>query len=399
MVSRPEETPPRADAPNSQNVFNRLVRTMSGRSVANDNIATPPAVTTQATETGTNQASEGTQSATSVSSQTQNKRRLSIGEKLKKLTQDLRPRGRNKATLSSPEITTGDVSGVTIGGNESELEQVHHARMLSVVMELAEGQDPPPNEPSSSTGLVAPSLSPSAFAKHLRDLIDPLPFPTFSTPITPPKLPQRDKKGRPMSPPTATPISDSKLIALLSSATYMNGSKAGDKSHPSVWNLLEKLGVPPHGLPSTEEQPLGEDGTEGRGEDGTDQPGSNDPGFFSGTSSVMVYSPLIPGNEDLVELGELVPISFQEEVVHGASAATSWTSIWPLSLISGWTQFGIQTAVMETPTHSFSGDFLISSDVTTVNSSGKTVRVKTTSAWVPSTTKLSFQVMWWGYRL
>ena len=382
------------DPSNSQNVFNRLVRSMSGRSLANDNIAASSAVTT--TETGTNQASK---SATSVSSQTQNKRRLSIGEKLKKLTQDLRPRGRNKATLSSPEITTGDVAGVTISGIESELEQVHHARMLSVVMELAEGHEPPPNEPSSSTGSAAPSLTPSAFAKHLRDLIDPLPFPTFSTPITPPKLPQRDKKGWPISPPTATPISDSKLIALLSSATYMNGSKAGDKSHPSVWNFLEKLGVPPHGLPPTEEQPSGQDETEGRGDDGTDQPGRSDPGFFSGTSSVMVYSPLIPGNEDLVELGELVPISFQEEFVHDALAAASWTSIWPLSLISGWTQFGIQTAVMETPTHSFSGDFLISSDVTTVNSSGKTVRVKTTSAWVPSTTKLSFQAMWWGYRL
>lgn len=383
------------DAPSSQNVFKSLVRTMSGKTVADNHISASSHVfTTQSARPETNQTLERTQSAKSLSSQTSNQRRFNIGERLKRLTQDLPLRGNDKGALASPKITIGEVPNVTIDDNEPEIQQVRHAKMLSVVMESAEGHDPLPNEPSSSPN--SDSLSPTAFAKRLRDLIDPLPFPSFSTPVTPPKLPVSDKNGRPISPPVASPISDSKLIALLSSATFMNGSNAANKPRPSVWDVLEKLGVPPHGFPLTEQQPSrGE--SEGK-QDSTD-PSDNDPNFFSGTSSVMVYSPLIPGKEDLVELGELLPIAVQEEVVHDVSAATSWTSMWPLSLISSWTQFGIQTAVIENPTQSFSGDFLVSSDITTVNNSGKTVRMKTTSAWVPSTTKLSFQAMWWGYRL
>jgi hypothetical protein len=70
---------------------------------------------------------------------------------------------------------------------------------------------------------------------------------------------------------------------------------------------------------------------------------------YAGTSSVMVYSPLIPGKDDIVELGELIPISVEEEVIYDAAASKQWTSVWPLSLLPNWPQFHTQAPVMKTP--------------------------------------------------
>jgi hypothetical protein len=264
-----------------------------------------------------------------------------------------------------------------------------HGKMLSIVDERVE--DIQASTLPSTTKTDDHSLSPTTLAQRLRDLIDPLPFPSYSQTVKPPKLPPRDKQGRPIPPQPSTPVNDSKLIELLSSATFMNGPRAETKSRPSVWELLEGLGVPPHGFPELKSAEPDNGGT-----------GSSDPPIdgqpdFTGTSSVMVYSPLIPGQDDIVELGELIPVSIEEETIYDISDSKSWTSIWPLSMLPGWPQFRMQAAVMEVP--DFSEDFIVHTDVTTINESGKKVRLKTTSAWVPSTTKMSFQAMWWGYRL
>ena len=388
MVSGSAAASSRTETSSSKDVFYRLVRTISGRSVTNDAGPAPPL---PQTESDVQQPLEMTQSD---SSHVPDKRKLGVGDKLWKLSQDLplKLRRNSKSGLASPRMTTGEVSTTTDPDRVPAL-QAGHARILSTVAEQADSNRVLlENAPPTSTD----TLSPATLAQRLRDLIDPLPFPTFSSPIKPPKLAPRDDNGRPITPPSASPVKDNRLIALLSSATFMNGSNAGDRHRPSIWELLESLGVPPHGFPET--QSTGE-GTEDGNGGGMDPPADNEP-HYAGTSSVMVYSPLIPGKEDIVELGELIPITIEEEIVQNAVAATSWTSMWPLSLITGWTQSNTQVGVMENSLRGgFSGDFYVYSDITSMDASGRKVRVKTTSAWVPSTTKMSFQVMWWGYRL
>jgi len=324
-----------------------------------------------------------TQSATSLSSQTSRKRGLSVGDRLKKLSLDLPQRLKRsvKSEPASPRVTLVEAEDTATGSDA-----VGHGKMLSIVDEGVED-----SQAGTISSTLNPLLSPATLAQRLRDLIDPLPFPSFSYPIKPPKLPPRDKKGRPIPPTSSHPINDSKLIELLSSATFMNGSQSGGKPRPSVWEVLERLGVPPHGFP--EEQSI----DHGNG-DGDEQPVDSEPDYSS-TSSVMVYSPLIPGKDDIVELAELVPFSVEERVIYDIAASTSWVSMWPLSLIPIWPQSSTQLPVIETPSsHDFSGNF-IHSDVTSIDISGRKFRVTTTSAWVPSVTKMSFQAMWWGYRL
>lgn len=384
MVSGSAAASPRTEASTSKDVFHRLVRTISGRSVTNG--AGPAQPLPPAEGVPQHQPSETTQSETSTSSHVPNTRKLGVGDKLWKLSQDLplKLRRNSKSGLASPRVTTGELSTTTDPGRAPAFGQVGHARILSTVAEQADANRALP--PSTSTD----TLSPATLAQRLRDLIDPLPFPTFSSPIKPPKLAPRDDNGRPITPPSASPVKDNRLIALLSSATFMNGSNA-DKHRPSIWDLLETLGAPPHGFPET--QSTGEDTDDGDGSSGHEP-------RYAGTSSVMVYSPLIPGKEDIVELGELIPITVEEEIIQDTVAPTSWTSIWPLSLITSWTQFDTQVGVMgDSLRGGFSGDFYVHSDITSMDASGRRVRVKTTSAWVPSTTKMSFQVMWWGYRL
>ena len=115
--------------------------------------------------------------------------------------------------------------------------------------------------------------------------------------------------------------------SLLSNASFMNGSS--QKRKPSVWDILENLHcTSPNSNPnppcsSTTSSPtyIGSEAQRSSPEKG-DEPTtasssniypnqlSNDslPGVaFSDTSSIMVYSPLLPTQSDLVELAELVP--------------------------------------------------------------------------------------------
>lgn len=378
------ETPPK-DA-----YLHRLVRSMSGRDIVNSNAsASPDVVSVDHEHSGSTPTLTRTQSATSLSSQTSRKRGWSVGDRLKKLSLDLplKLKRNAKSEPASPRVTLVETEDTSAGADIA----VGHRKMLSMVDEGVE--DSQVGSTSSTPNPDGHSLSPTTLAQRLRDLIDPLPFPSFSYPIKPPKPTPRDKKGRPIPPTSSYPIKDSKLIELLSSATFMNGSQSGGKPRPSIWELLEGLGVPPHGFP--EEQSIDRGNREG---DGDEQPVDSEPDYSS-TSSVMVYSPLIPGKDDIVELAELVPFSVEEEVIYHAAASTSWASVWPLSLIPIWPQSSTQGSAIESPScRDFSGNF-IHSDITSIDISGRKFRVTTTSAWVPSVTKMSFQAMWWGYRL
>ncbi|KAF8875874.1 hypothetical protein CPB84DRAFT_1853144 [Gymnopilus junonius] len=89
---------------------------------------------------------------------------------------------------------------------------------------------------------------------------------------------------------------------------------------------------------------------------------------------------------DLVEIGEQVPV-----IVNEVSAPTSWTSIWPLSL---W--YGNASEVNPPSPETVLTD---ARTRTSLDGHGRVGKTQTVQAWVPSTTKLSVQALWWGYRL
>ncbi|KAF9455390.1 hypothetical protein BDZ94DRAFT_765644, partial [Collybia nuda] len=106
-----------------------------------------------------------------------------------------------------------------------------------------------PNIPSANPeALPDDPAEPTYLARKIQALIDALPLPssptTPSAPPTPKPPPKHDSSGRPIPPPNATPIKDSRLVAMLSSATIMNGSSSS--SRPSVWSILESLGTLKH---------------------------------------------------------------------------------------------------------------------------------------------------------
>lgn len=173
----------------------------------------------------------------------------------------------------------------------------------------------------------------------------------------------------------------------------MNGSS--DKGRPSIWSVLEGIGAPAHGFPPVENEDL-ESG--GGGENESPEGGDGDDSVFSEDSSVMIYSPLLPGQEDLVELAELVPVSVEEEIIPGGEVipGTSWTSVWPLSIFYSESSPATRTTAAA---RRLSGETVISPGRTRIDKTGRRVRVQTVRAWVPSDTKLSVQAMWWGYRL
>lgn len=216
---------------------------------------------------------------------------------------------------------------------------------------------------------------PSQLAKRIRDIIDALPTPSGSPGKVPipkkPTIPAKDKSGRPVPPNAVNRIKDGKLISLLSSATIMNGSTEGDRI--SVWSILDSLGPPHHAPAEGETEPTDGQPSEGSGDDGSSH--------VSDDSSIMMYSPLIPLKDSVVEFAETQYVSIPSALAAGAQDTVQvlswWPKVWPFNRWGGSAE-PTQPPAQETP------------------AKPPPTQVK---VWVPSKTKLSFQVMWWGYRV
>ncbi|KAF6755090.1 hypothetical protein DFP72DRAFT_1067819 [Ephemerocybe angulata] len=78
---------------------------------------------------------------------------------------------------------------------------------------------------------------------------------------------------------------DKEVLKSLQSATIMNGGKDKEEGRTTVWDVLQQLQW---------------GGGKERGRDGEDE--------RSDMGSVMMYSPLIPGKKDIVELAEVAPV-------------------------------------------------------------------------------------------
>ncbi|KAJ7105737.1 hypothetical protein C8R43DRAFT_1046124 [Mycena crocata] len=192
---------------------------------------------------------------------------------------------------------------------------------------------------------------PATLAQRIRALIGSLPTTGPAHPPIKADPPPCDSDGRPIPPPGAMPIKDPKLIELLSDPDFMNGS--GDDGRCSVWEALEALDAPKYRKPtSSDDIP---DQTDS--EPGDDEVQSQD--------DVMLYCPLLPTDNSEVELAKTtvteVPLTTLDSFWQ-----SRWNFLWNVTV-------GL---VKEQPP--------------------QTKLVKT---WVPSTTKISFQAMWWGYRM
>ncbi|KAL0578695.1 hypothetical protein V5O48_003315 [Marasmius crinis-equi] len=264
---------------------------------------------------------------------------------------------------------------------------------------------------------------PVALANHIRSLIETLasrsrPMPE-SNPSSTPHIPERvlrdSRTGQPMPFPDAAFLSDSELIAKLKNMMVMNGvtpnseygksrgwrwKSKGDKK--SVWAVLDSFKAPPArewcaDLPEHLVHT-------GEGNRLDTLPNSQ---IISDDSSVMMYFPLIPDMASKVELAKssvvLVPPvghgghklkkTLKKYRMYGtfgkrvddenAETSQSW-KFWKKKIAS--------TSTQGTPTSKSSRSLAPHTD------SEPQTDVKQ-RVWTPSTTKLSVQALWWGYRL
>lgn len=126
----------------------------------------------------------------------------------------------------------------------------------------------------------------------------------------------------------------------------MNGEEEG---RSSVWSVLETIHHRTH-------PPKEDDGGEGGGEDEEED-----------DRSLMLYAPLVPTKDSKLEVAVTATL-----LPEGAAAAEGGGPP-----PAGWWPWG--PSKKPAP--------------------GKKVRVKGKKVWVPSTTSLSVQTMWWGYKL
>ena len=110
--------------------------------------------------------------------------------------------------------------------------------------------------------------------------------------------------------PSATSTTlDSRLVALLSNASFMNGSSL----KLSIWSMLENINRTPAPNSNSTSSPTNIGLEPFKGDELATASSPNiypnqiSDESFSNTSSIMVYSPLFPTQSDIVELAELVP--------------------------------------------------------------------------------------------
>ena len=205
---------------------------------------------------------------------------------------------------------------------------------------------------SSSTSLSSPKAAVSSTSTVANDA-------SASPPLV------DDTDGSPPMPPPA-PITDSKLISLLSSATIMNGSLS--KGRQSVWSVLDRL-----------RSPTAKSVAKGPSQHSAEEDDDDDD-----DSSVMMYAPLEPDASSEVEIArsEICSIDEEGEVISERPGEDMNKPEMPPKATDKAGQGG-------------------SSD----DGKGKgkavegTKKVKEVRVWVPSTEKISLQATWWGYRL
>lgn len=239
-------------------------------------------------------------------------------------------------------------------------------------------------------------VEPAMLAQKIRKLVDSLPPLTslkFRT-----KPPTCGSDGRPI-PPSASSTDifiEPELAELLSSPAIMNGS---DGRRQSIWSVLEDIGAPAHN--SLHRQSiLGLSAISSEDTEGQSDAAVGATGVTSDASSVMMYTPLIPTSHSVVELADVTALPIEVTGMgsaQGSYAETSiWTRVWPyLWPFSSWTvNAGLHQAEGIDPAPDSTCP-----DHVDLEAPKTHVKDKTQTIWVPSTTELSFEALWWGYRM
>ncbi|EMD41866.1 hypothetical protein CERSUDRAFT_79485 [Gelatoporia subvermispora B] len=208
---------------------------------------------------------------------------------------------------------------------------------------------------------------PATIARRIRMLISSLPsvIPQ-STPFSMPPLPSH------LSQDTRSPLTlNSSLISLLSSSSFMNGSASSGRS--SIWSLLNSTRT-------NDEHPSNDSAAE-LCDDYLSTIYTDDD-----RSSLMLYGPIIPDSMSEVEIATSEAISSphhcgaEQDVPDGASAAhredappaavRPFPRLWPFATRAvGSAEEAVSEAVIEK------------------------------RSWIPSNTRVSLQLLWWGYRI
>lgn len=207
-------------------------------------------------------------------------------------------------------------------------------------------------KPESSTDSGDPSKTeqaesppepeePLTFAKRLRSMIELLPAPgslvpdalSMSTSKTETPSSVATESNELNETPPIPPGMDKNLIKMLSSGEVMNGdSKGKGKERPSVWSLLAGMRSTGDSRPEVQGSPVEEH-----------------------DSGVMMYAPLVPKSDSVVELAQFETVQSTESSKPSGSSST-----------------------LSKPS----------------SPAPKEIRL-----WVPSTTEMSVLTTWWGYRL
>lgn len=212
---------------------------------------------------------------------------------------------------------------------------------------------------------------PTFLARKIRDLITSMmPAPPSGDAHTPGDA----------DPPPPAPVRDTLLVKMLSSATIMNGTFS--KGRQSVFAILDRLKSPwAHNHPRADGSGGAQEGHEERLEE-------------DDNSSVMLYGPLSPDSDSVVELAQSEVISLEEDEEPGTSTVVGdndnpeQPAVGEPSQNSG-TRKGWPN--LQWPWYGMKGK-------ARAEASEKRVHVGE-KIWVPSRTKISLQVMWWGYRM
>ncbi|EPQ60301.1 hypothetical protein GLOTRDRAFT_67779 [Gloeophyllum trabeum ATCC 11539] len=167
---------------------------------------------------------------------------------------------------------------------------------------------------------------------------------------------------------------------MLSSATIMNGTFS--KGRQSVFAILDRLKSPwAHNHPRADGSGGAQEGHEERLEE-------------DDNSSVMLYGPLSPDSDSVVELAQSEVISLGEDEEPGTPTVVGYNDN-PEQPAAGEPSQNSGTRKgwpnLQWPWYGMKGK-------ARAEASEKRVHVGE-KIWVPSRTKISLQVMWWGYRI
>ena len=255
-----------------------------------------------------------------------------------------------------------------------------------------EGEQPLESIPEATTVLeqevvteTAPNADPEPLplAQKIQSLLSSLPpfLGTLDSVSSPSD--SNGQNGDAADLPSAIP--DSRLISLLSSPSMMNGSLA--RGRQSVWALLDNLRLKSLSSPPSPGTRADAD-TSSRTSVETH---TSEQTTVEDDDSVMFYGPLVPDAHSSVELARSEIVSVDENgtvvevLLDDAPPPLARGASRPPSLTDG---------VLQAEKFSWHWPFHRSRPAPSPQP--KTVEKR---LWVPSTDKLSLQVMWWGYRL